>query len=82
MNRRSVSGLRLPPVIVGSLTDSHDQPVHITRQLASAGVLFEFFCAERIGKYPPNYDVSTRLKTYASHLTLGAMGCYDGRYRI
>ena len=78
----SVSGLKLPPVVVVSLIDSHDRRAHITEQLANAGVPFTFFDAERIGEYPPTYDVTTRLKAYASHLTLGEVGCYDSHYRI
>ncbi|MCI3203360.1 MULTISPECIES: glycosyltransferase family 25 protein [Pandoraea] len=77
-----VSGLKLPPVVVVSLIDSHDRRAHITGQLQKAGIPFRFFDAERMSEYPATYDVTARLRTYASHLTLGEVGCYDSHYRI
>ncbi|MFJ2995784.1 glycosyltransferase family 25 protein [Pandoraea sp. NPDC087047] len=82
MNQMSIPGLRLPPVVVISLVDSHDRRAYITQQLKQAGVPFKFFDAERISEYPSTYDAESRLKIYANHLTLGEVGCYDSHYRI
>ncbi|UVA79274.1 glycosyltransferase family 25 protein [Pandoraea commovens] len=82
MNQTCIPGLRLPPVIVVSLVDSHERRAHITAQLTKAGVPFRFFDAQRIDQYPATYDEATRLKMYSSHLTLGEVGCYDSHYRI
>ncbi|VVE35467.1 glycosyltransferase family 25 protein [Pandoraea anhela] len=82
MNQLSNPSVKLPPVIVVSLVDSHDRRAHMAVELKRAGVPFRFFDAERLTDYPPAYDLTTRLKTYSSHLTLGEVGCYDSHYRI
>ncbi|WP_353846873.1 glycosyltransferase family 25 protein [Pandoraea sp. CB10b_02] len=82
MNQMYSSGLKLPPVIVISLVDSHDRRAHMTEQMARAGVPFRFFDAKRIREYPPTYDAQTRLRIYGNHLTLGEVGCYDSHYQI
>jgi len=82
MNQISAPKRKLPPVVVISLVDSDVRRAHITEQLAVACVPFRFFDAERPRKYPPEYDAPTRLRMYASHLTLGEVGCYGSHYRI
>lgn len=82
MIQLSDSGMKLPPVIVISLTDSHARRAHITEQLKRADIPFRFFDAERPREYPASYDAQTRLRTYGNHLTLGEVGCYDSHYRI
>lgn len=82
MNQIFASNRKLPPVVVISLVDSDVRRAHVTAQLADAGVPFRFFNAQRIEKYPPDYDARTRQQMYANHLTLGEVGCYDSHYRI